>query len=285
MDEFLLLGGDRRLSYTAQYLADHGHRVLTALSDDIEDQDDVELAVSAVQNIVLPLPAFQDGVFVTAPRAKRRLSARRLFYCLKPGQRLFGGQLGAYFMETLRPHGVEVYDYYQREELAVANAVPTAEGALAIALRELPVTIRGLSVLVLGYGRVGKACARLFAAAGAHVTVAARRQADRAWIQSEGFGCLDMEYLRGALPDFRAIINTVPAQILGESLLERLRPDCLLVELASKPWGIDRDAAERLGLRLIQAPGLPGKQAPETAGQAIGNCILTILSEIRRSNE
>ena len=97
MDGFLILGGDRRLSYTAKYLAEHGHRVLTALSDNIDDVDNIERALAAVRNVVLPLPAFRDGVFVTAPLSDGRLSAKRLLYGLEPGQRVFGGQFVKHF--------------------------------------------------------------------------------------------------------------------------------------------------------------------------------------------
>ena len=39
----------------------------------------------------------------------------------------------------------------------VANAVPTAEGAVQVAMEELPFTLHSARVLILGFGRVGEA--------------------------------------------------------------------------------------------------------------------------------
>ncbi len=74
------------------------------------------------------------------------------------------------------------------EELAVANAVPTAEGAIQIALEELPITLHGARALVIGYGRLGKALAQRLDGLGARVTVAARSWEALAWAQSRGAG-------------------------------------------------------------------------------------------------
>ena len=52
--------------------------------------------------------------------------------------------------------GLRVFDYYAREECMVANAVPTAEGAVQVAMEELPFTLHSARVLILGFGRVGK---------------------------------------------------------------------------------------------------------------------------------
>ena len=51
---------------------------------------------------------------------------------------------------------IEPEDYYRREELAVGNAIPTAEGAVGIAIREYPGTINGAKCLITGFGRIGK---------------------------------------------------------------------------------------------------------------------------------
>ena len=55
--------------------------------------------------------------------------------------------------------GLILRDYFAREELAVANAVPTAEGAVQLAMEQMPVTIHGARVLITGFGRVGQAVA------------------------------------------------------------------------------------------------------------------------------
>lgn len=75
------------------------------------------------------------------------------------------------------------------------------------------------------------------------------------------------------------MINTVPSLVLGAADLAELPADCLLLDLASKPGGIDFDAAAALGRRAIWALSLPGKVAPVSAAGALRESIYTILQE------
>ena len=75
------------------------------------------------------------------------------------------------------------------------------------------------------------------------------------------------------------MVNTVPAPVLGRAELENLGKDCLVLDLASQPGGVDREAAEKLGRRVIHALALPGKVAPVTAGAAIRDAIYHMLEE------
>lgn len=158
------------------------------------------------------------------------------------------------------------------------KAVPTAEGALQVAMEHLPVTLRGAECLVLGYGRIGKLLAHRLQGLGARVTVAARKYADLAWAEAYGCRALPISGLSGTLGRMQVIFNTVPSLILDRGLLSEAAPSCLCVELASRP-GIDLEAAEELGLTAIWARGLPGKTAPVTAAAAIRDTLYHILEE------
>lgn len=147
-------------------------------------------------------------------------------------------------------------------------------------MEELPVTVHGARVLVIGYGRVGKLTAHRFAALGAKVSVAARRFEDLAWAEALGYGVEQTGRLVGWLCGYDLVVNTVPARVLSEKELRDLKPGCLVVDLASKPGGVDFDMAARLGVKAIWALSLPGKVAPVTAGRAIKNTIYNILSEL-----
>ena len=162
---------------------------------------------------------------------------------------------------------VVFFDYFAREELEIANAVPTVEGAIQIAMEELPTTLFGTRVLVLGFGRLGKLLAHRLKGLGANVTVAARSYGDLAWIQAYGCKSERMEQLDGWLGGYQLVINTV------------LRPDCLIIDLASKPGGVDFEGAAQLGVKVIWALSLPGKVAPVTSGKIIRDTIYHILGE------
>ena len=160
-----------------------------------------------------------------------------------------------------------------------ANALPTAEGAIQIAMEELPITLHDARVLVIGFGRLGQALAPRRRALGARVWVAARRYAQRAAAESMGLGSEGIHRLPDWLCGYDLVLNTVPAPVLGARELNALKERALVIDLASKPGGVDFSAAAELGVKAIWALSLPGKVAPVTAGLAIKSTIYNILTE------
>ena len=104
-------------------------------------------------------------------------------------------------------------------------------------MEELPITLHGARVLVIGYGRLGRVLADRLAGLKARVSVAARKYADLAWAESLGMGVEQTGHLLGWLCGYDLVINTVPARVLGEAELGDLKPGCLVIDLASKPGG------------------------------------------------
>jgi dipicolinate synthase subunit A len=190
--------------------------------------------------------------------------------------RVFGGKLEPQ-AARLEQFGVPAIDYLCLEEMAAANAVPTAEGAIQLAMQELPVTIQGSDCLVIGWGRIGKVLSAKLAALGARVTVSARREQDVALLRALGYRAdVTARFYRG-LGGYDLIVNTVPAGVLGRRELEQIRHDCVVIDLASKPGGVDWDAASQLNRTVIWALSLPGKVAPVSAGRIIRDAILSYL--------
>ena len=179
-----------------------------------------------------------------------------------------------------KERGLTLHDYFAREELAVANAVPTAEGALQIAMEELPITLHGARTLVVGYGRVGRLLAQRLSALGARVSVASRRFDHLAWAEAFGYGVERTGQLEGWLCGYDLVINTAPARVLGRPELEDLKEGALVIDLASRPGGVDMEAAAALGVKVVWALSLPGKVAPITAGKCIKDTIYNILHEL-----
>lgn len=161
----------------------------------------------------------------------------------------------------------------------MAAAVPTAEGAVQVAMEELPFTLHSARVLILGFGRVGKLTAHRMQALGARVMVSAQRYEDLAWAAAYGCETVRLEKLSCELGGFDLIVNTIPAVVLDGKKLRWVNPGAFLLDLASAPGGIDRAAAKELGLRVLQAPGLPGRTAPVTAAAAIRDAVYHILWE------
>lgn len=148
-----------------------------------------------------------------------------------------------------------------------------------LAMEETPKTIYGSKILITGFGRISKVMVLALRAMGAELYVAARKCKDIEWAKIYGCNAVDYNHLDAILPQIDIVFNTVPVVIFEEKWLKKLQTDCLIIDLASKPGGIDFKAASQLGLKAIWALSLPGKVAPVTAGKIICDTILYILSE------
>ena len=226
---------------------------------------------------VLPLPYSNDGIHVFSPLSEEEILFSEVLSKAERGSLIMAGRVPPDAFTAAEKAGVRLHDYFVREELNVLNAIPTAEGAVAIALNELPITLHSSRVLVIGYGRVGKTLAHTLDALGAKVTVSARKCEDFAWIRVYGYECMNTDLLKGNLDTFDAVFNTVPFTVLDAEALKTVKPGTLIVDLASKPGGVDFNAAKAMNIKVVWALSLPGKAAPVTAGRIISESIINIM--------
>ena len=277
--KFAVVGGDMRQLVAARELAAHGFETAIYGFDGYEGNygnivkcGTLAEALSDADCVLLPLPCSYDGVRLNCPLTGEELRVSEVLDAAAPDALIFAGMAKGQTDDR-------IIDYYEREEFSVLNAIPTAEGALAIAMGELPITVHGMRVGVAGFGRIGKTTAALFRAAGAQVTVFARSYEALAWAKTYGCAAERFERLREMAHGFDCLINTVPALVIDAAILEKMRADTLIIDLASKPGGVDFRTAEKLGIHAIPALSLPGKSSPDTAGKIISETILNILCE------
>lgn len=277
-----VVGGDQRQAALAGLLAEDGHTVHTFALDRAEGltcETSLEEADRA-DCVVLPLPAMGERGHLNAPLSEEEYSLTWVLDFLQPGQLVCAGMVNRELAAAAEQRRLRLEDYFAREELAVANAVPTAEGAIQIALEELPITLHGARALVIGYGRLGKALAQRLDGLGARVTVAARSWEALAWAQTRGLATEHTGQLTPWLCSYDLVVNTAPARLLGREQLAALRPGALVIDLASKPGGVDFEAAAQLGVKAVWALSLPGKVAPVSAGGYMKTAIYHIMDEL-----
>ncbi len=250
-----VLGTDKRQQAAADALAAAGVKMVAPQQ------------AAQAQVVVLPMPTGVDFPGLTL-----------LLKQMKPGTLLLGGRIAPEVYRLPRTQRTEIADYYLRPELAEWNAIPTAEGCIALLMEHSKRTLWREKVLVIGFGKVGRALAVRLAALGAQVTVAARNPAQRALAEGLGCSALPLEKLNCPM-DYPLVVNTVPAMMLGEKQLKNLPQHSVIVDLASKPGGTDFSAAKAMGHCAIHALALPTKCAPETAGYFLAKTILQIIQE------
>lgn len=277
-----VVGGDPRQAALAAALADDGHGVHTFALEQGEGMvcEDSLAGIDRADCVILPLPASTGGGRLNAPLSGGRYDLRELLDCLRPGQLVCAGMADEELRRMAEERSLTLRDYFAREELAVLNAVPTAEGAIQLALEELPITLHEARVLLVGFGRLSRALAPRLTGLGAKVWAAARSYAQRAMAESMGLGTEGLERLDDWLCAYDLVINTVPAPILGIEELAAMKEGVLVIDLASRPGGVDMAAASALGVKVIWALSLPGKVAPVTAGRYIRDTVYHIMEEL-----
>ena len=214
VESFAIIGGDLRFAYLAGALVSEGYRVIStgldevAMAPCVTGCTSVSQALALADAVILPMPVSNDGVTLNAPFSHRSISVDTVLSEIGSEKILFGGAPSIAVSEKLNERELVMYDYLAREELALQNAVPTAEGAIQLTMEELPITLADARCLITGYGRIGRVLSQMLNALHAEVTVAARRPSDRAWAQAQGCRTIELERLSGKTR-YDVIFNTI----------------------------------------------------------------------------
>lgn len=226
--------------------------------------------------LIFPLPSC-SGEYIFAPMTDKKIHINDLD--LKGCKLIFYAGGNELLNKKLIGSGSLCINYIKNEELAQKNAIATAEGTLEIVINETAETVFGSRVLVTGFGKVSKAVAKIFSALGAEVTVAARRREALAEAYCENYKTCLISDMADVAGEYDVIINTVPAVVIDKTVLGSVRDDALIIDLASKPGGVDFESAKKLNRRVIWALSLPGKVAPVTSGKIIFETLSSIMEE------
>ncbi len=280
-----LVGGDRRNDYLGRALNTLGAEVWVARRKAPEGPGlhhcaGVAEAMAGASVLVCPMPPFGPAgrVWSDDPEDVLALTGRDFALMTAPSL-AFSGAFPPALASEARRAGCEPISLGDLDEVAILNSIPTAEGAIWMALERTTVTIHDSRSLVLGYGRIGQTLAQTLRALGAHVTVVARRPEARARAVACGCEAVGFDGLARAATGARFAFNTVPALVLVGDVLSRLHPRAVVVDVASGEGGTDFSAASTLGLAAVLAPSLPGRVAPETAAGYLANIIARQVAE------
>jgi dipicolinate synthase subunit A len=288
MDQhFVFIGGDaRQLEVIKSFIKMRANITLigfdnlqTPLSGTM--QKEFEPAVLARADIVvLPVIGTDDkGEISSIFTSKTLILTDEHMKSLPPHAKIFTGLARPYLKKLCEKYQLSLVELMQRDDVAIYNSIPTVEGALMIAIQNTDITIHGANTLVLGLGRVGLTLVRTFQAIGANVKVGVSHSADYARALEMGASPFYLHELEEIAPQAELILNTIPAQVLTASVLAKVRHDVVMIDIASKPGGIDYGYAEKRGLKAILCPSLPGIVAPKTAGRILAATIRQLMME------
>lgn len=270
-----ILGGDLRSIELSEIFSEKGINVKTyALFE--ENADIFENFIEKSDFIVAGTPFSRDGENVNTLEGKEKIAIDKLFSTMSSSKVLFAGSISDSVKKKAEGYEIKVYDLLNYEDIAVLNAIPSAEGAIEVALKSMKTTLHSSNCFILGYGRIGKILANILKGFGANVFVVARKDSDFAWIKAMGYVPLKYDKLEKSLFGADVIFNTVPHLVLDTLELEHIDKNCVIIDLASKPGGVNFEKAKELGLETYWALGLPGKVAPRSAARYMADKIISL---------
>ncbi|WP_161822654.1 dipicolinate synthase subunit DpsA [Sporotomaculum syntrophicum] len=277
-----VMGGDAREVTLVEYLAEVGATVKTyglpVKGPNIVTCPEPEECLIGVQALILPVPGVNEQMELSSAYLKvKPIINEELLSLLPAGTPVLVGVARKPLRELLEKHALDFVELMQLDEVAILNAIPSAEGAVQMAMERMPITIHGAKAMVLGFGRTGQTLAQLLENMYAHTTVVARDSAQLARAYAMGLKVLHFQELIDYLRDVDVIFNTIPAPVINGEILQRLPSATLIIDLASAPGGTDFGKARELGIEAVLAPGLPGKVAPKTAGMILSRVVPGIL--------
>lgn len=290
----LIIGGDRREVELYLHLKKNGANVhLYGFEkyphlENISVSDNLIASIRLSQVIITPLMGIDANGEIYTPYAKEKvyLSEQNILRAINPRTLLIAGYIWPALKEILIQHNILVCETREMDEISVPGAIPTAEGAIQVAMENTESTIHNSKVLVLGYGRCGSILALTLKALGAEVTVAVRRKKVLSWIEAYKMKPLPLNSLAEEIGKFDIIFNTIPAPVLDAEVLYRVKKSTLILDIATSPGGVDFAAAERLHIQAISLPGLPGRVAPKTAANILCKVYPDIIvSSLKRGDK
>ncbi|MBM7557866.1 dipicolinate synthase subunit DpsA [Halanaerobacter jeridensis] len=201
------------------------------------------------------------------------------FAGLQPGTKFFIGFAKPKIKEWCKKYNLDLIELATLDELAILNAIPTAEGAINKAIEHSRITLHHNNSFVLGLGRVGMTIARMLEGMGSNTFGVARKPKDLARALEMGLEPVEFQDLKQEIVQADFIFNTVPTLVLDREILSVLDSETVIIDVASAPGGTDFAAAKDFGISAHLALGLPGKVAPKSAGEILGDIIPRFIEE------
>ncbi len=284
------LGGDARQLEVIQAFSDKDASVTLVGFDNLQNHysgvvhsefnQDVFKKVDA---LILPAVGSDDAGKVDSIFSTKELQIGDEQFKLLPSKAtVYTGMAKPYLKTLCIKHQIELIELFDRDDVAIYNSIPTAEGAVMMAIQTTDITLHGSTCFVLGLGRTGMTLARTLKGLGAIVKVGVREDKHFARAHEMGFNPFMLQELSIQVLNVDLLFNTIPTMIVTAQVISNIPHRTVIIDLASKPGGTDFRFAEKRGIKALLAPGLPGIVAPKTAGQIIAKSLIQLILDSRK---
>ena len=207
---------------------------------------------------------YRDGDILVFSPAKKFLPLD--IEILPKNTTIFAGSSLLAFNQELKNKKIKYVNIMDNEIFTIKNANLTAEGVLGILIEKSEKSLFKNNVLLLGSGRITKACAILFSKLGVSFAIASYTFEDYQKCHTFTDKCYFKDAYIDDLEKYDVVINTRPAQFIDDATLNKFKKDCLFIETASVNC-LNKDSVKTF--EYVLAPALPTRFTPETAGEVL----------------
>jgi dipicolinate synthase subunit A len=284
-----VIGADLRQIYMIKSFYEKGYTVYTyginndLITDKIRKTSSLHEAISKSNILICPIPFSKDNKDIAFLNLYEDKNVKHFMEELNSNHILFAGLIPDYLSSYCNRNKITHYDFMKMNDVAILNAIATAEGTIAEAIKRSSINLHGSKSLVLGFGRCAQILASKLKAFDVDIYVCARSKDDCAFATAYGYNSILLDNLENELNKFDFVFNTIPALILTKDKLEKLSPYVTIIDIASAPGGLDYKASESLNLNASLCSGLPGIYSPKSSGEILADVVENIL--IERSGE
>lgn len=278
MARYTIIGGDYRNIELKNELENDGNQVNIYGFSSIQEQKSMKDSIKESDIIITPIIFSKDDENINTPLGDKDIKIEDVLDSVKNSQIVVFGKVSDKIYERVK--NLRCINILKREEMAVLNAIPTAEGAIQAAMENLSTTLHGSNCMILGFGRIGKILAKMLSGIGANVYVEARNEKDLSFIYAYGYNKVHLKDLGQNVGNMDVIFNTIPSIIVNYDILNKLKKETLIIDLASKPHGVDFDLASKMGINTKLLLELPGKVAPKTSARFMKDAIYNAIKEM-----
>lgn len=281
--KIILLGGDRREVELYRIWQNEGLAVRMVgfnKSPQVNSADYAKTAdLCSADVLITPLSGIKaDGTVTAVFTSDPPLQVQSYLEMPVKKYLLLAGSAAPAIRASLPAHAQAVYTE-DNAELALLNAIPTAEGAIQKAMELSDITLHDSRALVIGLGRCGTVLARMLHGIGVRVTASVRQTEKAALAYTMNINAVPATEIEDSIHNMDFIFNIAPASVLCSKILKRVKNSAVIIDLASAPGGTDFEAAAFLGIKAVLLPGLPGKAAPLTAARILSMVYRRMITE------
>lgn len=274
-----VIGGDLRQKRMLEELSKSHMCCHYGVIDKVKDSSCAPSLTAVIKNaetIIFPLPMFKgENLNINSNLS---ISTKELLSVLgnhiTSEQKVFGGCIPPDFCEMFQKKNVVYFDFMEQRTISIFNSIATAEGLIAEMILSTSENLHGKAVLILGYGTCAKTLAAKLQALQMRTCICARNQASL--MEAFGYGhCVEpLSNLKKIIPGYPMIVNTIPAKVLPNHILDLVSPKAWIYEIASFPYGMDLDYAKKRKLNVKLCMSLPGKYAPDSSADILTDFVL-----------